>query len=148
MTTKRPDIIPSESDPAFIRGDLAHLAVSLEGLNLDPENARVHGARNLGAIAQSLRRFGQYRPIVVQEEGMIVRAGNGTVMAARSLGWKRIAAVIVPESEVEATAFAIADNRTFDLSRWDEAMLALSLSASSASGRIGSTAWGSASRRS
>jgi hypothetical protein len=52
---------------------------------------------------------------VVQRQGMIVRAGNGRVLAARELGWTHLACVVVDESEVEATAFAIADNRSAEL---------------------------------
>lgn len=108
----------------MIRQGLEHLAVPCESLTLDPENVREHGKKNLGAIAESLRRFGQYRPIVVQAEGMIVRAGNGTLMAARSLGWEQIAAVVRSMPNDEATALALADNRTGDLSQWDDALLA------------------------
>jgi hypothetical protein len=108
---------------------LQHLAVPIENLTPDPANPRRHPARNLAAIMGSLKRFGQRQPLVVQEEGMIVRAGNGRLEAAVELGWTEIAAVIVPESEVEATAYAIADNRTSDLAEWDEEALSQSLMA-------------------
>jgi len=103
---------------------LRPLAVPVVDLVLDPANARKHPERNLDAIAASLRRFGQRKPVVVQKAGMIVRAGNGTVTAARSLGWSHVAAVVVDEASVDATAFAIADNRTAELAEWDEPVLA------------------------
>ena len=93
--------------------------VPISKLNLDPDNARRHNQRNLDAVATSLKRHGQLKPIVVQREGMVVRAGNGTIRAALSLGWKRIAAIVVDMTDEEATAFAIADNRTSDLAEWD-----------------------------
>lgn len=108
----------------YIAEPLRGLAVPIDGLNLDPANVRTHGEKNIQAIAASLARWGQRSPIVVQKQGMVVRAGNGRVVAARSLGWKHIAALIVDESSVEATAFAIADNRTAELAEWDNEGLA------------------------
>lgn len=103
---------------------LRPLAVPIAGLSPDPANARTHDDRNIAAIASSLRQFGQRKPIVVQSHGMIVRAGNGTLAAALSLGWTHIAAVICDDSATAATAFAIADNRTAELAAWDEVTLA------------------------
>lgn len=94
-------------------------SVSIESLDLDPDNARRHSARNLQAIAHSLKEFGQRRPIVLHGDTVI--AGNGTLQAAQALGWKTISATRVPaEWPVErAKAFAIADNRTAELASWD-----------------------------
>ncbi len=107
---------------------LRPLAVPIADLHPDPANARSHDERNLGAIQASLAKFGQRKPIVVQRSGMIVRAGNGTLAAARALGWTEIAAVVVDEGDVEATAYAIADNRTAELASWDEDVLGRLLS--------------------
>ncbi len=52
------------------------LAVPLATLNPDPANARKHGPKNLDAMKASLAKFGQRKPIVVQRDGMVVRAGN------------------------------------------------------------------------
>lgn len=109
---------------AHIAEPLRTLAVPVDSLNLDPSNARTHPEKNLAAIKASLARFGQRQPVVVQREGMVVRAGNGRVMAARALGWTHVAALVVDESAIDATAFAIADNRTSDLAEWDDGTLA------------------------
>ena len=103
----------------MILEQLKELAVDISALTLDPANARQHSERNLVSIENSLKRFGQRKPVVVQKNGMVVRAGNGTVVAAKRLGWKEVAAVIIDEDNLEATSFAIADNRTGDLSDWD-----------------------------
>jgi len=97
-------------------------SVAIEVLSADPVNARKHGQRNLDAIAASLRRFGQQKPIVVDSRG-IVRAGNGTLAAAKSLGWTQINVVRSDLSATELTAFAIADNRTAELAEWDAEVL-------------------------
>jgi len=103
---------------------LRSLAVPIESLTLDPANARAHGERNLKAIESSLARFGQRAPLVVQRDGMVVRAGNGRLEAAKALGWSHIAALVVDESSIDATAFSIADNRTAELAEWDKTTLA------------------------
>jgi DNA modification methylase len=102
-----------------IADQLQPLAVPLADMHPDPANVRQHGERNLAAIAASLSRFGQQKPLVVQRQGMIVRAGNGALLAAQKLGWTHLAANVVDMGDAEATAFSIADNRTAELAEWD-----------------------------
>jgi hypothetical protein len=112
-----------------INPGLKALAVPVADLHEDPANARLHGERNVSAIKNSLAEFGQQKPIVILTNGKVI-AGNGTLRAALALGWEKIAAVrFDTESEAQATAFAIADNRTAELATWDDAVLALNLKA-------------------
>ena len=99
-------------------------SVRITDLVSDPNNARKHDEKNLEAIKGSLTQFGQRKPIVVQ--GNVVIAGNGTLEAARQLGWDEIDIVQVPEdwSADQAKAFALADNRTAELATWNEQVLA------------------------
>jgi len=99
--------------------DLRGLAVPLKDLNPDAANVRKHNQRNIDTIKASLSQFGQRKPVVVQKKGMVVRAGNGTLQAAKELGWTHVAAVVLDDDNVTATAFAIADNRTAELAEWD-----------------------------
>jgi ParB-like chromosome segregation protein Spo0J len=102
--------------------------VPIESLSFDPANVRKHPERNLATIKASLLRFGQQKPIVVDASG-IVRAGNGTLAAAKALGWKEIAIVRSSLTGSDATAYAIADNRTAELAEWDNDALAQTLAA-------------------
>jgi DNA modification methylase len=102
--------------------------VPIDSVHLDPANVRRHPERNLAAISASLARFGQVKPIVIDGKG-IVRAGNGTLEAARALGWKDIEVTQTGLEGSEATAFAIADNRTAELAEWDSTGLAETLRA-------------------
>jgi hypothetical protein len=102
--------------------------VAIETLTLDPANVRRHPAKNLDAIKASLTRFGQQRPVLVGSDGVII-AGNGTVMAAKALGWTNINIVRSNLKGSEATAYAIADNRTAELAEWDDDALAQQLAA-------------------
>lgn len=97
----------------------------IEKLRFDPNNARKHDARNIDAIAKSLDRFGQRKPIVVVGDGTIV-AGNGTVQAAKQLGWTEIVVARIPWrwTPEEIKAYALADNRTAELAEWDSTLLA------------------------
>lgn len=110
--------------------------VLIESLVPDPENARTHDARNMDAIMASLREFGQQKPIVVDADG-IVRAGNGTLLAAKRLGWTQIAIVRSQLRGLDATAYAIADNRTGDLSEFNAQVLAQQLQQIPASKLVG-----------
>lgn len=103
-------------------------SVPIESVLPDPANVRRHPERNLDTIKASLARFGQQTPIVVDAKG-IVRKGNGTLAAAKSLGWEMIDVVRTGLSGVEATAYAIADNRTAELAEWDGTGLAETLRA-------------------
>ena len=102
--------------------------VDIASLSLDPANLRRHPERNMQAIMGSLRRFGQQKPIVVDAKGVVI-AGNGTLAAAKQLGWKQIAVAETALAGSEATAFAIADNRTAELAEWDDDALAKTLAA-------------------
>ncbi|MBX3467171.1 MAG: DNA modification methylase [Planctomycetes bacterium] len=107
-----------------IAQDLQPLATPIEGLRLDPRNARRHPEVNMAAIQASLERFGQRKPAVANRRTGIVLAGNGLVTAARALGWDQVAVVWTDDDETTATAYGIADNRTADLSMFDDAVLA------------------------
>ena len=103
------------------------MKVSIAELSLDPTNARKHSDKNLSAIAASLNKFGQRKPIVVHRG--VVLAGNGTLEAAKSLGWTEIEVAEVPADwdDDTAKAYALADNRTAELAEWDEGELAKQL---------------------
>jgi DNA modification methylase len=127
MTTSAP--AASEADgqdgrrAVTIAEPLRPLAIPIASLNLDPANARRHPEKNLDAIRSSLAQFGQRKPLVVQRTGMVVRAGNGTLLAAKALGWTEIAAVVIDDDNATAMQFAIADNRTAELAEWDDQVL-------------------------
>jgi len=91
-------------------------------LKNDPANARKHSPRNLKAIRDSLDVFGQQKPIVIDSRGVVI-AGNGTLEAARELGWDEIDVAVTDLDPAHAQAFGIADNRTAELAEWDTDVL-------------------------
>ena len=107
----------------MIAPDLATLATPIDDLKPLPGNPR---KGNVDAVARSLARFGQRKPIVCRPDGTII-AGNHTWQAARKLGWDEIAVVRVADDDQEAFAFALADNRTAELGGYDQEALAAML---------------------
>jgi ParB-like chromosome segregation protein Spo0J len=95
-------------------------SIEIAKLKQDPQNVRKHDERSIDAIAESLNSFGQQKPIVVTSKNIVV-AGNGTLQAAQKLDWADISIVRLPAdwTKKQIEAFAIADNRTADLSEWD-----------------------------
>lgn len=114
---------------AVIAPPLLGLAVPVDTLITDPRNAN---RGDVAAIRRSLNVFGQRKPVVVRRTGQtadgrptgIVIAGNHTLLAAIELGWDHVAATFVDDDESTAKAYALADNRTSELSAWDQDQLA------------------------
>ena len=106
---------------------------SIKDLKSDHKNARRRTDRSATLIAESLKRYGAARSIVIDEDGRIL-AGNGTVEGAKKAGINKVR-VIEAEgdeliavrraglSEDEKVGLALADNRKSDLSEWDNEML-------------------------
>jgi DNA modification methylase len=94
----------------------------IDQLVFDPINARKHPVKNIEAIKGSLTKFGQQKPIVINSKGIVI-AGNGTLMAAKALGWKTIKAVVSELDDLNQMAFSLADNHTSDLSEFDTELL-------------------------
>lgn len=106
---------------------LRGLIVPIASLRSQTKNARKHSQRNLDAIAASLTAFGQRKPLVGRRhaDGTIeIVAGNGTLAAAKQLGWTEIAVSVQQLTDAEARAYAIADNRSAELAEWDVVQLA------------------------
>lgn len=104
----------------MITPELEALATPVDDLRPLPGNPRMG---DVDAVAASLRRFGQRKPIVARADGTIT-AGNHTWQAAKQLGWETIAAVRIDDDDDTAAAFALADNRTAELGSYDDELLA------------------------
>ena len=102
--------------------------IKLAELRHDDQNARTHDQTNIKAIAGSLEQFGQRKPIVITQDNKVV-AGNGTLTAAKLIGWTEIDCVRVPADWTadQIKAYALADNRTAELAQWDEQVMASQL---------------------
>jgi ParB-like chromosome segregation protein Spo0J len=102
------------------------IKIEISKLAADPNNARKHSDKNLKAIKGSLAKFGQQKPIVIDSKNVVI-AGNGTLEAAKQLGWTVINAVVTELDELGKMAFALADNKTSELAEWDDDILKVQL---------------------
>src|SRR5882762_3103605 len=129
-----------------MEGRLTDKALAFEYVNLDEIVERDGNPKDhdLGAIIGSFRRFGFVAPVQLEGESTRLLAGHGRVRAlkvmrdsgeppparvlARNGKWF-IPAVrgAVFDGDLEAMAYAIADNRTTELGGWMEAKLAEAL---------------------
>ena len=94
--------------------------IDIRSLKPHPANAR---RGDVEGIMDSLARFGQYRPIVVNRRTMHILAGNHTWQAARKLGWKQISVTWVDCDDQMERRILVVDNRSADLATYDDAML-------------------------
>jgi len=117
---------------------LAFEYVSLDEIEEREGNPKDH---DLGEIVESFRRFGFVAPVQLEGESMRLLAGHGRIQALKAMresGDAPPARVLardglwfIPavrgaafDSDMEAMAYAIADNRTCELGGWLEAKLA------------------------
>jgi len=105
--TKAAQHIPTES------ADLVNIA------DIQPydRNAR---QGDVGAISESLRTLGQFRPIVVNRRTNRILVGNHTWKAATMLGWTQIAVVWLDVDEDTESRIVLIDNRSADLATYDD----------------------------
>jgi DNA modification methylase len=103
-------------------GLLSVESVALDRLSPSPANPRKNDDA-VEHVAASIRRFGFQQPVVAKRSGEII-AGHTRFKAAKKLGLTEVPVVWFEGSDLEATAYGIADNRTHEFSEWDEPALA------------------------
>ncbi|AVP71247.1 ParB N-terminal domain-containing protein [Prescottella equi] len=105
--------------------DLSVVDAKVGTLKQYKDNPRVG---DVVAIAESLQKVGQYKPIVVNKGSLTGRknevlAGNHTLQAAKQLGWPTVKAVHVDVDEDTAKRIVLADNKTADLGDYNSTIL-------------------------
>lgn len=102
--------------------------VPLAALSRFPGNAR---RGDVNAIRESVRRFGQYRALVVRDTGdaLVILAGNHTRDALDAEGHAAARCEVLTCTDDEARRIALADNRLAELGGYDDADLAALLAA-------------------
>jgi DNA modification methylase len=79
------------------------------------------------AVAGSIAEFGFKNPIIVDRNNVII-AGHTRLLAARKLGLDQVPVIRAEDlTEKQVKAFRIADNKTAELSEWDDELLAMEL---------------------
>jgi ParB-like chromosome segregation protein Spo0J len=94
-----------------------------------PRNARRHSKKQVGQIADSIRKFGFTNPVLISDDDEII-AGHGRVMAAKDVGIAEVPTLRLSHlSAAERRAYVIADNKLALNAGWDNDILAIELQA-------------------
>jgi len=86
--------------------------VPIATLFVSPSNPRFNDEA-VPHVAASIKRFGWRQPIVAKRSGEVI-AGNTRLKAAQQLGQQQVPVHWFEGTDLEATAFAIADNRSHE----------------------------------
>ena len=98
--------------------------ITLAQLTPAARNPRTHSDKQLGQIAQSIKRFGFTNPILIDDDDHIV-AGHGRAAAAKLLNLVSVPCVrLGGMSAAEKRAYIIADNKLALNAGWDMEILA------------------------
>jgi len=103
--------------------------VSLAVCRDHPNNYNAHPEGQIEDLRLSLRKFGQVRSIVVQDDGAdgyLIVAGHGLTDAARQEGFEELRADVIPVDwpAVKVLAYLAADNELARQGTPDDAQLA------------------------
>lgn len=91
-------------------------------------NARDHHEDDISAIRESIRAFGFNDPIGIWGEKNVVVEGHGRLIACYELGIEMVPCIRLDHlTDEERRAYAIAHNKTSELSNWDFHKLDLEL---------------------
>jgi hypothetical protein len=89
--------------------------ISIDLLKTPEHNTRIHPQIQINEIRRSLRKWGQYKNAVVDEENLVL-VGNGLVEAMRAEGFTAVESLVLTGlTENEKTKLILADNKTAGL---------------------------------
>jgi len=89
--------------------------IGLDVLRCPEKNTRIHPEKQIREMRRSLKKWGQYKNIVVDDQNMVL-AGNGLVEAMRAEGFRKASAIVLHGlSENDKKKLMLADNKTAGL---------------------------------
>lgn len=86
-------------------------------------NCKKHNQKNIDAIKHSVVEFTQYKPLVISKRNFEIIVGNGTYQALKQLNFEYADCIILDLSEEQQKILNIADNKTSDLSVWNQNLI-------------------------
>lgn len=98
--------------------------LAIDSLKPYDKNARKHGAKDISAIAASIRKFGFLDPVGIWSDQNLIVEGHGRVLAAKQCGMTKVPCVRLDGlTDEQRRAYALAHNHTAELSRWFDDVL-------------------------
>lgn len=93
------------------------------------KNARKHGETDVKAIVSSIKEFGFDDPIGIWSDKNLIVEGHGRLEAAKKLGMKEVPCIRLDHlTDKQRRAYALAHNKTAELSSWLDDVLKEELS--------------------
>ena len=97
----------------------------VDGLKPYDRNARKHTDKDVQTIVNSIKEFGFNDPIGVWGDENLIVEGHGRLQAAKKLGMKTVPCIHLDHmSDEQRRAYALAHNKTAELSSWLDDILA------------------------
>lgn len=91
------------------------ISMSIDSLVSPEKNVRIHSDKQISEFVRSIEKFGQIRPVVVDENNTVL-AGNGLVEAMKKAGRDTVFVYKMDNlSENDKKKLMIADNKIFNL---------------------------------
>ena len=91
----------------------------IESLKPYEYNVKKHTKTQIDGIAESMKKFGFYAPIVVDDKNSVIIIGHGRLDAAKQLGMKMVPVIKLSNlTDEEIKALRLLDNRISE-SDWD-----------------------------
>ena len=96
-------------------GDMKITVKKLSDLKRPKHNVRIHGDQQIKEYIRSVEMFGQIRPLVIDEDGVVL-AGNGLLTALQTMGVEKADCHVVKGlTEAQKKKLMLVDNKIFDL---------------------------------
>ena len=91
------------------------------------ENNPRHNENAVPYVVESIKRYGFKNPIIIDKDNVIV-AGHTRYLASKELGLNEVPCIVADDlTEDEIKEFRLVDNRTAEMSEWDDELLASEL---------------------
>ena len=96
-------------------GDMKITVKKLSDLKRPQHNVRIHGDQQIKEYIRSVKMFGQIRPLVIDEDGVVL-AGNGLLTALQEMGVEKADCHVVKGlTDAQKKKLMLVDNKIFDL---------------------------------
>lgn len=94
--------------------------LSLDDLTPYQNNARKHEKADLQTIEKSIEQFGMCDPIGIWSDKNIIVEGHGRLLALQELGYTEAPCIRLDHlTDEQRKAYALAHNKTAEMSEWD-----------------------------
>ena len=119
----------SKMEPPIYTSKMTIHEVAVDAVTPYEKNPRKIPQEAIDRVAASIKEFGFKQPIVVDKD-MVIIVGHTRLLAAKKLGYETVPVLVASDlSPEKARAYRLADNKTNELTSWDDELLMQELEA-------------------